>query len=79
MLKETLWHEIDALPESQLKTLREFVQFLQYMAQQKPATPKLSRRIPGLDAGSTWVSDDFDAPLPDSFWFGDDVNDEAPA
>lgn len=37
MLKETLWQEIEALPESQLKTLWDFVQFLQYMSQQKPA------------------------------------------
>lgn len=28
MLKETLWHEINSLPEPQLKTLWEFVQFL---------------------------------------------------
>lgn len=35
------------------------------------------RRIPGLDAGPVWMSDDFDAELPDSFWFGSD--DEASA
>ena len=30
-------------------------------------------RIPGLHAGSTiWVSDDFDDPLPDSFWLGEE-------
>lgn len=29
-------------------------------------------RIPGLHAGTTWVSDDFDEPLPDSFWLGDE-------
>lgn len=29
-------------------------------------------RIPGLHAGTTWVSDDFDAPLPDSFWLGEE-------
>jgi hypothetical protein len=28
-------------------------------------------RIPGLHAGTTWVSDDFDAPLPDEFWLGE--------
>jgi len=74
MLKETLWHEIDSLPESQLKTLWDFVQFLQYRAQQKPETQKMSQRIPGLDAGTTWISDDFDEPLPDSFWFDDDLD-----
>jgi len=76
MLKETLWREIDSLPESQLKTLWDFVQFLQYMAQQKPETQKVPKRVPGLDAGTTWVSDDFDEPLPDSFWFGDDLTNE---
>ena len=79
MLKETLWQEIEALPESQLKTLWDFVQFLQYMGQQKPENQKIAQRIPGLDAGTTWVSDDFDEPLPDSFWFGDDLDDETAA
>lgn len=27
-------------------------------------------RIPGLHAGQYVVTDDFDAPLPDSFWLG---------
>ena len=31
-----------------------------------------SLRIPDLHAGQTWVSDDFDAPLPDSFWLGEE-------
>ena len=26
-----------------------------------------SKRIPGLNAGSTWTSDDFDDPLPEDF------------
>ncbi|GIK58370.1 MAG: DUF2281 domain-containing protein [Chloroflexi bacterium] len=76
MQKEALWQEIDALPEAQLKTLWDFVQFLHYMSGQKPESRKISQRIPGLDAGTTWVSDDFDAPLPDSFWLGDDGNHE---
>lgn len=79
MFKETLWHEIDSLPESQLKTLLDFVQFLQFKAQQKPETPKITQHIPGLDVGTSWVSDDFDDPLPDSFWFADDVKHETPA
>lgn len=33
----------------------------------KPDRP----RIPGLHAGTTWVSDDFDDPLPDEFWLGE--------
>ncbi len=29
------------------------------------------QRTPGLHAGTTWVSDDFDDPLPDEFWLGE--------
>jgi hypothetical protein len=30
------------------------------------------QRVLGLHAGSMWMSDDFDAELPDEFWFGED-------
>ena len=29
-------------------------------------------RVLGLHAGQGWMSDDFTAELPDSFWFGED-------
>lgn len=29
-------------------------------------------RTPGLHAGQYWIADDFDAPLPDSFWIGEE-------
>ena len=29
-------------------------------------------RVLGLHAGQTWIADDFDAPLPDSFWLGEE-------
>lgn len=29
-------------------------------------------RKPGLQPGSIWVSEDFDEPLPDEFWAGDE-------
>ena len=77
MLKETLWQEIDTLPESQLNSLWEFIQFLRYKAEGKPETSIVSKRIEGLDAGTTWISDDFNEPLPDSFWLGKDASDEA--
>ncbi|KAA0230596.1 type II toxin-antitoxin system Phd/YefM family antitoxin [candidate division KSB1 bacterium] len=35
------------------------------------AGSKPSRRIAGLDRGKIWMSDDFDAPLPDEFWTGE--------
>lgn len=39
---------------------------------EQPALVQPARRIAGLHAGLTWVSDDFDAPLPDSFWLGEE-------
>jgi len=27
-------------------------------------------RTPGLHAGRYWIAEDFDAPLPESFWLG---------
>ena len=32
--------------------------------------PKKKKRIAGLNRGSIWTSEDFDAPLPDEFWLG---------
>jgi hypothetical protein len=29
-------------------------------------------RVSGLHEGQIWIADDFDAPLPDSFWFGEE-------
>lgn len=33
-----------------------------------PVTPRRSSRTPGLHRGAMRISEDFDAPLPDSFW-----------
>lgn len=30
-----------------------------------PVTGGSQKRIPGMDAGNAWISDDFDAPLPE--------------
>jgi predicted DNA-binding antitoxin AbrB/MazE fold protein len=36
-------------------------------------TPKIAgKRIPNLHPDAFEISDDFDAPLPDSFWLGED-------
>ncbi len=33
--------------------------------------PPQGPRVLGLHEGEAWMSDDFDAPLPDSFWLGE--------
>ena len=32
----------------------------------------VSTRVPGLHAGMIWTSDDFDQPLPEEFWMGNE-------
>jgi hypothetical protein len=39
-----------------------------------PSPVAISPRIAGLNAGQIWISDDFDAPLPDIFWTGEQNN-----
>lgn len=33
----------------------------------------LTERVPNLHPGAIWTSDDFDDPLPDEFWLGEDA------
>jgi hypothetical protein len=44
----------------------------------KPVGVGHQRRL-GLHPGSATMADDFDAPLPDSFWLGEGASDEASA
>lgn len=37
-----------------------------------PLLPAAAERVPGLHRGEVWISDDFDEPLPDSFWVGEE-------
>ena len=51
--------------------------YLQQLAEREaqPAPPEPSAlRTPGLHAGKYWIAEDFDAPLPDSFWLGQEDN-----
>ncbi len=36
------------------------------------AAATLPPRVLGLHRGQIWMSDDFDAPLPDEFWLGEE-------
>ena len=35
-----------------------------------PVPIATEERIPGLNRGELWISDDFDEPLPEEFWTG---------
>jgi hypothetical protein len=60
---------IDQLPSDLQKQVYDFAHFL--LEKQGRPTPN-KPRVAGLHAGQMVVSDDFDDPLPDEFWLGDD-------
>ena len=70
-IRQKIHQQIDQLLPDQLNLLAEFLDFLQFK-RSKPSTPEVrpAERQPSLHPGAFVISDDFDAPLPDSFWLG---------
>jgi hypothetical protein len=61
-----VFRAIDAMSPEERQKVLDYIQ-------RQPAEPNqepLKQRVPGLFPG-IWMSDDFNAELPDSFWFGD--------
>ncbi|MBL8165181.1 MAG: DUF2281 domain-containing protein [Anaerolineae bacterium] len=61
----------DVLLEAVKKLSDEQKQLLLEGLATTPQQPK--ERILGLHPGAIWTSDDFDDPLPDEFWLGEDA------
>ncbi len=59
---------IDQLPPSLQKQVYDFANAL---VNKKENTAK-KPRILDLHKGQVWMSEDFDEPLPDEFWLGED-------
>ncbi|MEI7645891.1 MAG: hypothetical protein WCJ55_16600 [Chloroflexales bacterium] len=62
-------------PVEQLEVIQALSRALQQRYTATAAPPEVTPgnpRIAGLDQGTYWVSDDFDAELPDEFWLGGD-------
>ncbi len=65
-------------PVEQLEVIQALSRGLQQQYAEKSSGASVSPpRIFGLHAGKMWISDDFDAELPDEFWLGG--NDEIAA
>jgi hypothetical protein len=72
-IREKLHQQIDLLLPDQLNLLAEFLDFLQFKrAEPLTSVAPLADRQPGLHPGAFVISDDFDDPLPDSFWLGEE-------
>ena len=70
-IRQKIHQKIDQLLPNELNLLSEFLDFLSFKTQ-KTATSSGSKRKGGLHSGAFIVSDDFDEPLPDSFWLGEE-------
>jgi hypothetical protein len=65
-----LMEAVEQLTDEQIRALKQRLEELESVTQKSES--HLKPRTPNLHPGSVWMSDDFDDPLPDEFWFGDD-------
>ena len=62
------WADLIALAQSGTEVI--LANGITPLARIVPVEPVTTKRIMGLHEGQTWMSDDFDAPLPEEFWGG---------
>jgi Protein of unknown function (DUF2281) len=68
---ETIISELDSVPETLLAEVLSFIRSAKSKAVRSP-NQLSAQRVAGLHDGQIWISDDFNDPLPDEFWLGDD-------
>ena len=61
---------LDKLPSHLREQVYIFAQFL--LAQEEQGTDERQERVLGLHLGAIETTEDFDAPLPESFWLGEE-------
>jgi hypothetical protein len=70
-LVQSLLERLAQLPEPIQNRLA--MRFLKELEEAEPQTEKQPRkRIAGLGKGTIVIADDFDEPLPDAFWLGEE-------
>ena len=67
---ETIVNELDTAPEGLLVEVLNFIRSAK--SKNVQSSEQIPQRIAGLHEGEIWMSDDFNDPLPDEFWLGDD-------
>jgi hypothetical protein len=76
-IEQIIQAKIGILPEQKQAEVLNFLNFLiaiqseVYSPQESNAQPK-RQRVLGLNKGEIWMSDDFNAPLSDEFWLGEE-------
>jgi hypothetical protein len=71
---EMVLKAIDEMTPEQLRQLYAYLAERQIEAIPQESKSAPAKRVLGLHAhlGPAWTSDDFDAPLPDDFWLGEE-------
>jgi hypothetical protein len=67
---ESIVRELEKIPEPMQLSVLEFVRSLHIP--DSVNEPNLSPRILGLNRGAMKMRDDFNEPLPDEFWLGEE-------
>jgi len=68
---ETIVNELNSMPEPLLAEVLSFIRAAKNKSVQSSQQIGF-QRVAGLHEGQIWMSDDFNEPLPDEFWLGDD-------
>ncbi|MEL6460607.1 MAG: DUF2281 domain-containing protein [Cyanobacteria bacterium J06621_15] len=73
-IADALIAKLQNLPPEQQQTVLDFAEFLVQKNTQSQAAPtqKVQQRVLGLNQGEIWMSEDFNEPLPDEFWMGEE-------
>lgn len=66
-IEQALLEQVRVLSPTQQQTVLDFAAFLR-----KQAATTSKERIPGLHPGAFVMREDFDDPLPDCFWLGEE-------
>jgi hypothetical protein len=70
---ESIVRELEKIPEPMQLSVLEFIRSLGRSANTDDRHPSaLPPRILGLNRGAMKMNDDFDEPLPDEFWLGEE-------
>lgn len=65
--------KLQALPPQQQQQALDFIEFLtQKYVRSNSSQSQKKQRIAGLHEGMGWIAEDFNDPLPDEFWMGEE-------
>jgi hypothetical protein len=70
-IKEEIVSELTSAPEKLLVEVLSFIRNTKSKSIQS-SKPTDFHRVAGLHEGQIWISDDFNDPLPDEFWLGNE-------